>query len=100
VLFRSRSYDLFARYGGEEFVGLLDAPNWAIALTLTERIRHAVDEAPYRYEDASIPVTCSIGIASSEDTATLEELIKRADEALYSAKHNGRNCVMAYRKAS
>lgn len=79
-----READLAARYGGEEFLALLPDSDQQEASAVAERIRRAVEE--------NTPVTVSLGVAVSRGEMA-EELIKRADSALYLAKNNGRNKV-------
>jgi diguanylate cyclase (GGDEF)-like protein len=96
-----RDNDIFVRYGGEEFVALLSNTNEARALEIAERVRKAIQKLAITFNDVSIPVTISIGVATyvpnrevislDDDIAT--RLIKSADSALYKAKHNGRNRV-------
>ena len=83
-----RSLDKVARYGGEEFVILLltDELN---SVKVIEGIRKAVEV--YDFGEKSIKLTASFGIAQYKDDYSLEEIIKRADTALYKAKENGRN---------
>lgn len=84
------------RIGGEEFAMLLPNSPPHRALRKLERLRETVAGAPFSIGPSrAIPVTVSIGIASMvmEAGETLEELIARADEALYIAKRNGRNRV-------
>jgi diguanylate cyclase (GGDEF)-like protein len=94
-----RSYDLLARYGGEEFVVLLEVASDTdedIAVTLAERIRAVAARTPCVYENIEIPITLSIGVASNLGVPSLEELLKHADRAMYSAKEDGRNRVVMY----
>jgi len=91
-----RGIDLACRMGGEEFVVVMPDTDAARALVVGERLRQeiAADRFPVSANDQAIEVTVSIGIASlasAEDTP--ETLMKRADEALYRAKHAGRNRV-------
>ncbi|MBN2344487.1 MAG: GGDEF domain-containing protein [Deltaproteobacteria bacterium] len=92
---RIRSGELFARYGGEEFVILLPETETSGAKLFAEQVRQLVAASEFRFEGVTIPVTISIGIStlvSENDTG--ETLIGRADERLYEAKANGRNCVV------
>lgn len=94
-----RETDLGFRYGGEEFIVLLPNTDEAGAQTIAERIRNHVKQltiAPGNDSAIERSVSVSIGIASLRKCAvnTTDALIKLADKALYSAKANGRNCVM------
>ena len=65
-----------------------------IALQVAERLRSAVEEAPIQVSNRMITLTVSIGVAAKdENTTDLETLIARADQAMYIAKHKGRNRV-------
>jgi diguanylate cyclase (GGDEF)-like protein len=89
-----RREDLFARYGGEEFSIILPEIPLAPSLTFAEKIRQVVEEHEFRFENTSIDVTISMGVAGAdEDVRDVDELIKRADERLYAAKAAGRNRV-------
>lgn len=91
-----RGTDLPARYGGEEFVVLLPHTNEADAWKLAERVRESVQSCEFDFEGESFAVTASIGVASVEAGALTkdDDLIVKADKALYKAKHNGRNMVV------
>lgn len=93
-----RNSDVAARYGGEEFVILATNCELARGKELAERIRSWFINSPYRDEVREISITVSIGVAQSSPqrtygTNTLEDMIERADKALYRAKHRGRNRV-------
>jgi diguanylate cyclase (GGDEF)-like protein/PAS domain S-box-containing protein len=88
----ARDGDFVARYGGEEFIVLLLGTGVNLAAEVAERMREAVEVAPWTKR----PVTASFGVASSSGTETLEELVRFADEALYDAKHGGRNQVALF----
>jgi diguanylate cyclase (GGDEF)-like protein len=86
-----RQMDVAARYGGEEFGIILPGTKLSDAANVAERLRATVAAKPYRDGDVELPVTVSVGLAvtlSGDDPANL---VKRADEALYSAKRDGRN---------
>lgn len=92
----SRSTDLAARFGGEEFVVLMPETDEQSALVAGNRMREHIEKTPFIIDDkgGTLSKTVSIGIANSHpDGDSAESLIKRADEALYSAKRNGRNQV-------
>jgi two-component system cell cycle response regulator len=93
-----RGIDLACRIGGEEFVVVMPETDMAVAATVAERLRRKIAAEPFPIEQGrrAIDVTISIGIAaleSPQDTAA--QLLKRADQALYRAKRNGRNRVVA-----
>ncbi len=91
-----RTTDLAARYGGEEFVVLLPHTKEKYAWTLAERVREAIEECAFHFDGHDFTVTASIGVASIEAGALTkdDDLILKADKALYEAKHNGRNMVV------
>jgi two-component system cell cycle response regulator len=90
-----RSVDLVARYGGEEFVVLL--PNTATdgGVSFAERLRQRVERHDFAGGLAPLAITVSIGVATypAQPGQTVEELLAAADQALYRAKHDGRNLV-------
>lgn len=90
-----RSSDIASRYGGEEFGLVLPETNVSNACLVGEKIRSAVEENHFDIGNESIQITISIGIYSKEPEESIDskEMIKRADEALYKAKTNGRNRV-------
>ena len=92
----ARATDLPARFGGEEFVILMPETDPSAALGAANRMRELVESTPFIIGDdkRSINLTLSIGIANLlEEGDSAEGLIKRADEALYLAKNDGRNNV-------
>ena len=90
-----RSEDVFARYGGEEFAVICRGVSLASAGILGDRLRHLVEASPFEHEQRRIPITISAGIAAYPEVPvqSATELIAAADEALYEAKHAGRNRV-------
>lgn len=84
-----RGADLVARYGGEEFTVVLPETELEGALATAEKIRAAVEAFPFPLGR----LTVSIGVAACEAGRTDEDLVGRADQALYVAKNAGRNCV-------
>jgi diguanylate cyclase (GGDEF)-like protein len=93
---RVRTVDKVGRYGGEEFVIVMPETHKDDAFMLAERIRTAVaDQAFIIVAGEEIHRTVSVGVASyPEDGLNPQEVIERADEALYRAKDSGRNCVV------
>lgn len=98
-----RSIDVLGRYGGEEFAVLLMQTDMDSALGVAERIRHGIAEQRFKGEGGETLVAAiSVGVATLHDcnraqnAETLaQQLVARADQALYRAKQGGRNCVMA-----
>jgi diguanylate cyclase (GGDEF)-like protein len=97
---RMRHTDICGRYGGEEFCAWLPSTRLDGALVVAEDIRSAVEALEFRSDKGKFRVTISIGVASMADIEKneLEDLIKKADIALYDAKNSGRNTVRDYRK--
>ena len=90
-----RSHDILARYGGEEFCCLLPETSLEAAVNLAERFRKNISQKTYRYQDTNVEVTISLGVSTlTEETATGEMLLKKADTGLYAAKNAGRNRVV------
>jgi two-component system cell cycle response regulator len=92
-----RSVDIVARYGGEEFIVVLPETSTEGAVTFAERIRERIEARTFESTGHSLLLTTSIGVASfpSPRVASMEDLVARADEALYRAKADGRNRVRA-----
>lgn len=102
-----RSTDVLGRYGGEEFSALLVNAKKEKALEIAERIRSIIEAQPFPQEDNdSLSVTISIGVSSLQVRAgeglenIAEELVDRADQALYLAKNAGRNRVVPAQEAA
>lgn len=90
-----RQGDVAARFGGEEFVVALHAITIDDAEYVAEKIRHALELSPCVHGGVSLPLTASFGVAEYRvGDDTLEQLIKRADEAMYEAKKAGKNRVV------
>lgn len=92
-----RGIDLAVRYGGEEFVVVLPETDLEVATMVAERLRRNIGEEPFfvSSEDGEITVTVSIGATVYDGTEiTADTLLRRADEALYTAKNQGRNQVV------
>jgi len=93
-----RGIDLACRYGGEEFVIVMPETDMAVAALVAERIRRRIAGEPFAIDQGAkaIDVTLSIGLAAlggEQDTGAT--ILKRADQALYRAKRDGRNRVVA-----
>ena len=90
-----RNTDLFARWGGEEFVMMLPETTPEDSLLIAERLRQIIASSTIQCEPGTVTVTASFGVCGiikTEDT-TLDDMIQKADKALYRAKAEGRNRV-------
>jgi diguanylate cyclase (GGDEF)-like protein len=88
-----RGGDMVARFGGEEFVLLLPGAAGTTAFEVAERIRMRFVRHPWQEVHPELHVTCSIGVAEMGDELSETQLLDHADQALYRAKHQGRNRV-------
>ncbi len=99
-----RTVDIFARYGGEEFILLLPETDLAGGLDTADRVRCLVAQTPLDLEKIRIEITVSAGVTvldaflapADHLSEALDQLINRADQALYEAKNTGRNKVSAF----
>jgi diguanylate cyclase len=90
-----RPTDVLARYGGEEFVIILPATDQAEGIAVMTRVQRELTKNFFMHNNERTLITFSAGVAQRKGQQTPEEVIKRADTALYSAKHAGRNRVLA-----
>ena len=95
-----RKVDIFGRYGGEEFAVVMPETNLDQAILAAERLRQIIASLSINLPGISFQITTSIGLAFKGDSEdiSLELLINRADEALYRAKHQGRNRVCVWER--
>lgn len=90
-----RRSDHIGRIGGEEFAVLLPRTTKAEAILAAERLRTAIARKPFAISaDVALPITISLGVASAEDRASVDDWLASADRALYAAKHGGRNMAV------
>jgi len=91
-----RGSDLCARYGGEEFVILAPGTNTQGAYLLAEKVRMAISESSFIVDDSLRPlrVTVSVGVAAFRGNR--KRFFQKADQALYRAKADGKNCVVVH----
>jgi diguanylate cyclase (GGDEF)-like protein len=90
-----RDSDLIARYGGEEFAVLAANTDLAGAVNLGEKVRTAVGEAAFIVGDSMRPTRMTISIGVAQYRGSRKQLLRRADRALYRAKDEGKDCVIA-----
>lgn len=88
-----RRQDIYSRWGGEEFLAIFPETTQAEALTLLDRLITSIKRQGYSSAQGTIKVTMSVGVASLRPTDTRDELINRADKAMYQAKQDGRDCI-------
>jgi diguanylate cyclase (GGDEF)-like protein len=88
-----RDSDIICRWGGEEFIILLKDTNSSGARRVAEKIRLLAEQHTYVFTGSALQVTVSLGLTELHPDDTLQTLIARADQALYSAKQSGRNRV-------
>lgn len=90
-----RQTDIIGRFGGEEFILLLPETSLAQAANLVDRLRQCLEQAPVETEGELIHVTATFGLTEVRgEDANIEDVVKRADRALYHGKQSGRNRVV------
>ncbi|VVP54111.1 hypothetical protein PS858_05545 [Pseudomonas fluorescens] len=90
---RLRGTDFIARFGGEEFVLLMPATAPAVGAKLLESLRAAIEACPFHFKSEPVTITISMGLTAFKPGEHSDVVLKRADQALYRAKHAGRNRV-------
>lgn len=88
-----RQTDLIFRYGGEEFVIVLTETSGENALIPLERLRKAIENHTFKFNNNNIKITLSIGVSSNTGCETAQDMFDEADKILYNAKNNGRNQI-------
>jgi len=90
-----REYDIFGRYGGEEFLAIIPDVDFPGALVSAERIRFELTKAPFICSNHTLAITASFGVTCCYNPVEgIKNALRRADEALYQAKEEGRNRVV------
>ena len=90
-----RASDFIARFGGEEFVLLIPDATLETGVQLVEKLRLAIEACPFHFKGEPVTITVSIGLSAFRPGDRSEQVLKRADAALYEAKKRGRNCIGA-----
>jgi diguanylate cyclase (GGDEF)-like protein len=99
IVSRLRKSDIIARYGGEEFVVILPQTAPENAAIAAEKMRQALETYEFEIENKKITISMSFGVAGmTEQVEDAEDLIQRADHAMYQAKESGRNKVEIYKE--
>ena len=89
-----RKQDSVGRWGGEEFILLLPVSLSEGAVRIAEKIRKAISEQTYRFENLELSITMTFGVSIYDGSSDIDSCIKTADEALYIGKQKGKNCVI------
>lgn len=90
---RLRARDFIARFGGEEFVLLMPQTTLSAATQFADSLRSAVEACPFHFKGEPVTITLCIGVSTFSPTERSDAVLKRADQALYRAKAQGRNRV-------
>jgi len=93
-----RNSDMVARYGGDEIAILLPETEKSKATEVAEKLRGLIEETPFEWHKETFNITCSIGIASAPDDRIVgwNDLLDKADQALYRGKGTGKNVVFTF----
>jgi len=96
----TRAQDYVGRWGGEEFLMILPETDLSGARLGIERVRRCLESTPVELSAGPQKVTMTFGLASSEHSSEIDEIVRLADEALYLGKHGTKNCVVVYSNES
>ena len=94
IVTNMRAIDVVSRYGGEEFMIAMPKTDEAAALQAADRVRSLIAGTPVFVDGQALQITTSAGVAQVQKGEQLRDVFKRADDALYKAKHGGRNQVV------
>ena len=90
-----RETDYFGRWGGEEFILVLPQTDETEAIELANKLREVISNIEFEFVNS---MTCSFGVARCRPNTEVDAIIHNADEALYNAKHSGKNCVKVWKE--
>ena len=90
---RTRKTDFVARYGGEEFVIILPETDIEVAMQVINKTREMISRLPFHFKDERLTITMSFGLVAFDKNIERAEMFELADQALYTAKQNGRNRI-------
>ena len=93
-----RKTDVLGRYGGDEFIALLPETELPETLQVIDRLCEHIAQTPFTFEGQELPTTISVGVAALDPNCTsIEDLLARADKALYAAKQAGKNRLSVWK---
>ncbi len=95
-----REIDVFGRWGGEEFMCILPYTDSDDAIRCAERLRQSLNNVNFSESNLDLRVTASFGVATSQNGDCVQDIVKRCDQALYLAKSEGRDRVVAHHWSS
>jgi two-component system, cell cycle response regulator len=95
ILESVREIDFVARWGGEEFLILIPDTGIEGGRVLADRIRMNIEKYSFQYNEIQLSLTMTLGVSIFDGTSTIDEIIKKADNAMYEGKKSGRNCIAA-----
>ncbi len=90
-----RETDFLARVGGEEFVVILANTELTAGEKVAEKLRMSIEKSDFVFHGQPVPITVSVGVTEIREGDDIDSIYVRADEALYRAKKQGRNCVVS-----
>lgn len=93
---KCRQTDVVARYGGEEFIIMLIGAKEKEAADVAEKIRQTLESKKFKFGEVIYSTSVSIGVVEYSGEKTREEIVEKADKALYHSKHTGKNRVTVY----
>jgi diguanylate cyclase (GGDEF)-like protein len=93
---RVRKQDTTARWGGEEFLVLLPETDSEGGRILAESIHRKLSTHQFHYKEKTLSISMTFGVSVHSSGETIDDTIKKADQALYRGKRNGKNCIVVF----